>query len=118
MRRPLLVILALGAGACGSSGKPFPSPLDGVVRYDEAQLKGTHNSYHVQTTDLPEWSYTMAPLDEQLDRQGVRQIELDLNWVKDDDGVHHHFEVFHVVLADEGTTCRAFRDCLGAIKSW
>jgi len=116
--RRLLLLVACVAAGCGSSGKPFHYPLDDVLRYDAVQVKGTHNSYHVETTDIPEWEYTMQPLDVQLDQQGVRQVELDLNWIKDDDGVHHHFEVFHVVLADEGTTCRQFRDCLKTIKHW
>jgi hypothetical protein len=120
--RRLLVAAAIAlfavAGCGAPAGKPFHYPLDGVLRLDDVQVKGTHNSYHVETTDIPEWQTSQAPLDVQLDQQGVRQIELDLNWIKDDDGVHYHFEVFHVVLADEGTTCRQFRDCLQTIKGW
>ena len=109
------VLLALG---CGSPGKAYQYPLDDVLRLDEVQVKGTHNSYHVQTTDIPEWEYTLAPLDVQLDRQVVRQVELDLNWVQDDEGDGYHFEVYHVPLADEGTTCRLLTDCLTAIAQW
>jgi len=62
--------------------------------------------------DVPDWHYSHAPLDVQLDRQGVRGLELDLAWQSDVE----HFEVYHVPLADEGTTCRLFTDCLRLIK--
>jgi hypothetical protein len=103
---------------CGPAGKAYTYPLDKQLRLDEVQVKGTHNSYHVQTVDLPEWRYTMAPLDVQLDRQGVRQVELDLNFLRDEVGEGRHFEVYHVVAADEGTTCRLFTDCLRTIAAW
>ena len=61
MRRaatPLLLAL-LGLG-CSNPGKPFHYPLDTVLRLDDVQLKATHNSYHVETSDIPEWEYTHA----------------------------------------------------------
>ena len=118
MRR-FLILCAVVAG-CSPSGKPFHYAMDNVLRYDAVQVKGTHNSYHVETpgNDVSYWHFSQQPLDVQLDREGVRQIELDLHWIKDDDNVHHHFEVFHVPAADEGTTCRQFQDCLRTIKGW
>lgn len=113
--------MLLGIGllfGCRPAGKAYTYPLDGQLRLDEVQVKGTHNSYHVETVDIPEWKYTMAPLDVQLDRQGVRQIELDLNWLRDETGDGRHFEVYHVVAVDEGTTCRLFTDCLRTIAAW
>lgn len=114
----LLTCALLAPVGCGPTGKPYHYPLDGVLRLDDVQAKGTHNSYHIEKTDIPEWDYTMAPLDVQLDRQGVRQIELDLHWLKDDQGDGHHFEVYHVILADDATTCQQFVDCLRLIERW
>ena len=110
--------LALLLSACTPGGKPYDYPLDHVLRLDEVQVKATHNSYHVETIDVPEWEYTMAPLAVQLDRQGVRGVELDLQWVGDARGGGHHFEVFHVTIGDEGTTCRLLTDCLRAVRAW
>jgi hypothetical protein len=117
---PLILVSLLGYGCDnGPSGKPFHYPLDTTLHFDDVQLKATHNSYHIETSDLPEWQYTMKPLDEQLDRQGVRSVELDLNYLLDDDNKGgYHFEVYHVVLADQGTTCLLFVDCLRAIAEW
>ena len=106
MRRSLAVcaMAAAALAGCDSPGKPFHYPMDGVLTYDAVQVKGTHNSYHVETIDISYWNYMMAPFDVQLDQQGARQIELDFHWIQDDDGVHHHFEVFHIMLTDKGTT--------------
>jgi hypothetical protein len=61
--------------------------------------------------EVREWNYSHAPLDVQLDR-GVRSFELDLH---DRDGV---FEVFHVPILDEGTTCRKLVDALDTVRKW
>ncbi|MEZ4322826.1 MAG: Ca2+-dependent phosphoinositide-specific phospholipase C [Myxococcota bacterium] len=84
-------------------------PLDDVLSLNDAQVVGTHNSYHIETAALQAWAYTHRPLDEQMVDLGVRQFELDLNWVDD------RWEVFHIPVLDEGTTCRAFDDCLQAL---
>jgi hypothetical protein len=90
---------------------------DDELRLNQLQVRGTHNSYHVAPDPLPEkipdWAYTHAPLDAQLQRQAVRQVELDLH-VGPDGG----FEVYHVPIVDDGTTCRSFDACLGLLKSW
>jgi hypothetical protein len=118
MNRRLFALLVV-LGACSrQGGKPFVYPLDGVLRFDDVQLKATHNSYHVETSDIPEWEYTMQPLDVQLATEGVRSFELDLHYLQNDDGKGYHFEVYHVVAADEGTTCRLFVDCLRTLKRW
>jgi len=110
----LLSVLA----ACSPAGKAYQYPLDGVLRLDHVQSKATHNSYHIETTDIAPWEYTMAPLDVQLDTEGVRSVELDLSYIGDDVGAGHHFEVFHVAAVDEGTTCRQLVDCLRTIRGW
>ncbi len=93
----------------------FSYPLDDVLRMNDLQALGTHNSYHLRMpgVDRPEWDYDHLPLERQLDEQGVRQFELDLNWMNGEP-----FEVFHVGFLDEETTCRRLTDCLAAQKSW
>lgn len=90
-------------------------PLDDELRINHLQVKGTHNSYHLETegVDIPEFQYNHAPLPDQLEEMGVRQFELD---------VHYHpgegFRVYHVPVLDEGTTCATFVGCLGLLKEW
>ena len=96
---------------------PGPSPytLDEVLQLPHVQAKGTHNSYHLEPE--PAWSpshrYSHAPLDVQLQEQGVRQFELDLHY-RTDAG----FEIFHIPSLDQETTCRALADCLATVKGW
>jgi hypothetical protein len=83
---------------------------------NQLQFIGTHNSYHIRMpsksgNSVREWNYNHAPLDVQLDR-GVRSFELDLH---DRDGV---FEVFHVPILDEGTTCRRLSEALDMVRKW
>jgi len=142
----------------GRSGKTVPArsgtveyPLDGTLRLDDVQILGSHNSYHVQAEpDLfaamqaaaPDLAstleYSHAPLEEQLDRSGVRQIELDV--FADPEGGRYAepaalpvlrkdppadpawrepgFKVLHVQDVDFGTTCILFVTCLEQVKSW
>jgi hypothetical protein len=79
-----------------------------VLTFADVQAKGTHNSYHVETTPIDPWRYTHAPLDVQLQEQGVRQFELDVSF---DAAIDGH-RVFHVAGVDEGTTCDLLVDCL------
>jgi len=85
-----------------------------ALRINQLQYIGSHNSYHLRPTPsktVREWNYTHAPLEVQLDR-GVRSFELDLHYR---DG---QFEVFHVPLLDEGTSCRKLADGLAAVRKW
>jgi hypothetical protein len=104
-----------GAAAVETAGVPFSYPSDDELRISDVQAKGTHNSYHVEMAGnhVPDWAYSQPPLEQQL-AVGVRQIELDLTLDVD----VGHFEVYHVPLADEGSTCRRFTDCLRALKGW
>ncbi len=97
------------------SGVSFSYPLDDILRVNDLQAVGTHNSYHLRTEGVyrPEWDYDHLPLDQQADAQGVRQFELDLNWMEG-----APFEVFHVGFLDETTTCRLLTDCLSTLKGW
>ncbi len=90
---PVLVALALVAAACGGSGDDTagsPGP-DELVRLNEIQVMGTHNSYRVRPPaplfdsllaaapdDVIELDYAHRPLPEQLAELGARQIELDV----------------------------------------
>jgi hypothetical protein len=103
-------------GAGPPARGPSPYTLDEVLRLTDAQALGTHNSYHLRSDRLvdPSHDYDHAPLDVQLEEQGVRQFELDL---------HLHaslgWQVFHLPGdVDEGTTCLALADCLGTILAW
>lgn len=108
----------------GCSGSTVPEkrkkklkeyPLDNQLRLNHIQVKGTHNSYHIKPeANLKDWFYTHAPLDVQLEKQGVRQFELDLYWGKTEKAL----KVFHITLLDQETTCNLFTDCLKVMKKW
>ena len=118
--------LALLLVACGGKTEAQPAPpvedvqprydypRDGELRVDQLQAKATHNSYHLEPPNnkLIDWKYTHAPLDVQLDKLGVREVELDLHL---EDGV---FRVFHLKNFDDKTTCDLFSECLAVIKRW
>ncbi len=91
-------------------------PLDDEFQIHHLQAKATHNSYHLAPPydDVTAWNYSHLPLDEQAQTQGVRGFELDF-WYREEEG---DFEVYHVPLLDEVTTCRAFTDCLAVLKGW
>ena len=93
-----------------------PLPQDDVLRVNHAQVKGTHNSYHVEKAGntVLDWHYTMPPLDRQLDQDGVRQLELDLHYVGKDQPIQVH----HIGGLDEMTTCATFNECLRTIGIW
>lgn len=96
---------------------PFSYPLDGVLRVNHLQVKGTHNSYHLrpqEQTIIP-WDYSHLPLDQQFSTQGVRAVELDVSYSPS----LGYLEVFHLGGGiDEQTTCRKFVDCLTTLQSW
>lgn len=114
----------LGCGSeTGAGTKPVPEvppkfdyPLDDVLRFHHLQTKSTHNSFHVETegNTLEDWNYTHAPLDVQMGEQGVRHVELDIRF-NEDLGI---FEVYHLPILDEQTTCREFTKCLSVLKKW
>jgi hypothetical protein len=101
--------------ARGRSVVPVRGPLDDVLRINHLQAKATHNSYHLQPDGgVVDWRYSHAPLATQLDTQGVRGLELDVRF----DVERERFEVFHLPILDEKTTCRVFTDCLRAVRAW
>src|SRR5688572_16959910 len=88
--------------------------LDEVLRLNDIQMEGTHNSYHIETTGgiIPAWAYTHKPLDVQLTMQGARQFELDIHYAGPGT-----FQVHHVP-PDVGSTCTSLTACLGILKTW
>jgi hypothetical protein len=116
----LQLCVALVSGTPWRLAAAEPSQWD-AVKLNQLQVIGTHNSYHVRLPVQPgskpprrevaEWNYSHAPLDVQLDR-GVRSFELDLHYK---DGT---FAVFHVPLADEGSTCPLLTDALTTVRKW
>ena len=117
-----LVWAFIGLVACGDTeSEPDPEPepahvypLDDELRLHHVQVRGTHNSYHVEpeTVVHPSHAYSHAPLDIQLETQNVRTFELDLHRTGDT------FDVFHLGLVDEVSTCLTFIDCLSVIQAW
>ena len=107
-------LLALWLGACGEEDDS-PYVLDHLLRANHLQVKGTHNSYHLDPGfNVKPWSYDHLPLDRQLGEQGVRQLELDIYW----DLALKEFRVYHVPMLDEKTTCKLLSDCLRTVKKW
>ncbi|MEZ4406680.1 MAG: Ca2+-dependent phosphoinositide-specific phospholipase C [Polyangiales bacterium] len=103
-------------------GQPAPRtvtaparPMDATLRMNHLQSLATHNSYHLRPERLgPDWDYEHAPLDTQLNDQGVRGLELDIRW----DARCGRFRVYHLPILDPRSTCDLFTDCLGLIRRW
>lgn len=101
------------AGTESSTGTTG-DPLDDLLTLDHVQVKGTHNSYHIEPLVPFDSSheYTHKPLDQQLGEQGVRAFELDVH-----EGLGG-FEVYHIAVIDSQSTCDGFTECLEVIKGW
>ena len=124
MKRLAAATLVLGLlAACasdrepGAGGEAAPAyRLDGTLRLNQIQVLGTHNSYHVAPAPgpglTPDRDITQAPLSVQLERQSVRQIELDVHAT-----AGGPLAVFHL-RGDEGTTCPTFVECLKEVRNW
>jgi Phosphoinositide phospholipase C, Ca2+-dependent len=117
----MAVTLALGllAGCGGGTDRAQPPPayrLDQTLRLNQIQVIGTHNSYHLAPPAgpnlTPERDISQAPLTVQLDRQSVRQIELDVHASPGSPLAVYHLQ------GDEGTTCPTLVQCLGEVRDW
>lgn len=153
---PLALCGAFALTACSDGSDDFSAayPHDGELRLNQIQVMGTHNSYHPYPAPEPmatvvreqfPWyppvvgDYRHKSLYEQLDRLGVRHLELDVN--KDPMGGNFSqrpllatigadtatgipeldlpgLKVFHVPQIDAESTCQLFTDCLAEIKRW
>ena len=88
--------------------------LDDVLRINQIQVKGTHNSYHVfEGEPQPVFGGNLDPLDVQADEQGVRQFEIDVHYDPDEG-----FLVYHTEYGDTGSNCETLFDCLTLLKNW
>src|SRR5439155_8835058 len=76
-------------------------PRDRVIRVNQVQVRGTHNSYQ---PPLP-------PLERQLE-EGIRQLELDA-WAQPEG----RFAVYHSP-ADRRSTCPTLDVCLAPVRAW
>jgi calcium-dependent phosphoinositide phospholipase C len=124
---------------------------DRCVALNEMQVLGTHNSYHVEPRPtllsallalspiFQAWEYTHPPIGEQLESEGVRQLEIDV-YADPDGGLYAHraaleyigedpispdplmmqpgFKVLHIQDADFESNCTTFVGCLQAVKAW
>lgn len=105
----------MATGGEDSTGPGSEPPLDDVLRMSHVQVKGTHNSYHLEPT-LPlhgSHEYSQPTLPDQLQLHGVRAFELDVH--RDLDGT---ISVYHILAIDDVTSCGTFEICLGQIKGW
>ncbi|MCW5890846.1 MAG: phosphatidylinositol-specific phospholipase C1-like protein [bacterium] len=127
------------------------SIADRCVALNQVQVLGTHNSYHIQPGPqlfpilvafsplFLDVEYTHVPLEEQLETQGIRQIELDV-FADPHGGLYARrgaltvigrdpdtnipellapgFKVLHTQDVDFETTCLTFVDCLRTVKAW
>lgn len=122
MKALAAVVLLAGCGTAADPGEetctpePFSYSRDSELQFSDLQALGTHNSYHVETTEgqIQEWEYTHAALGTQLRDQGVRQFELDL-YFNPETG---ELDVLHVPVLDPGTTCATLADCVREISDF
>ncbi|MCB9389428.1 MAG: hypothetical protein H6512_07580 [Acidimicrobiia bacterium] len=105
------ICIAWSVQASGWVGGASTPGVDDLA-LNQAQMVGTHNSYHVATTPSPTRADTKAPLAEQFDFQGVRHIELDVyDWAG-------QWRVLHTPITDQGSTCPTLAACLSQVAGW
>jgi len=95
---------------------PMRHRFDHVLSIEHIQMRGSHNSYHVEPRIVLHGShrYSHLSLDRQLEEQGVRVFELDVH--KQIGGTA--LSVYHIAVVDDVTTCSSFVDCISTVKSW
>jgi len=124
-------LLSVGVLVSGASSS---GALSAGIRFNEMQVIGTHNSYHIEPSaqkiatmikfdpDAVLLQYSHPPLAEQFESEGVRQIELDV--FADPVGDlwrpkgRAGFKVFHIEQVDMDSTCEVLVDCLNDVKGW
>jgi hypothetical protein len=114
----LLALAALVAPPA-HAGDFDPYPRDDTLRVNHVWSMGTHNSYHLLSPLFPngppaDLDYEHAPLDVQLEEQGVRKFELDIYWDQDLEVYRVHHENF----VDAASTCPFLLECLDLLRDW
>jgi len=148
------VALSLAAVTLALTAASTAEARGGPVRMNELQVIGTHNSYKRETTEAEQAKYdelistpgdydefllySHASLPNQLGRQGMRGLELDL-FADPQGGLYANplvrqrldlgplpdpawrlpgTKVLHIADFDYNTTCVQFTTCLQQIKAW
>lgn len=107
----LAVLLATAASATQPPLDPYPR--DDLLHTNDIWSIGTHNSYHLRVPNpLPPYDYEHAPLDVQLNEQGVRKFELDIYW----DEELAAFRVHHLNFFDQLSNCETLQLCLETVR--
>jgi hypothetical protein len=129
----LVVAAVVGVASVLAPTVPSGAGHGPDLRLNHIQVKGSHNSYHIEqppeTIDLYQTidpsaftlAYTHDPLPTQFEDQGVRQIELDVFY--DPSGLYPPegtpgFKVMHIEQIDMGSTCPLLTTCLQQIEDW
>ena len=111
----LVAATAVAVTGDATPGRPDPYPLDGVLRLQDVQVLGTHNSYHVRpdrpVLPLEPANYAHPPLDVQLAKEHVRSLEID---VFNEPSV----PVMHSIMVDEQSNCPRLAACLRTVQAW
>lgn len=82
-----------------------------TLRINQIQAKGTHNSYH--TLGFYPWFYYDMPLlEDQLNRDGIRQFEFDVHY-----NPSGYMKIYHAIV-DPGTNYEYFWQVLVALRTW
>jgi hypothetical protein len=112
----LLVVTATAATASRPSAG---GPSNRELRMNHVQVLASHNSYHL-LAPVPltgaiglTLEYSHAPLDQQLETQGVRSFELDTVNPPGDE-----FPVLHEPSVDAASNCTPITHCLDVIAQW
>ena len=81
-----LLMMLTPLSGCLNQSDSTPATSDypnseGLLRINHIQMKGTHNSYHIEPLVSPtrEYMYTHEDLDIQASQLGVRQFEIDFS---------------------------------------
>lgn len=86
-----------------------------MLRLNDVQVLGTHNSYHVAPRPAlsSAWRYTHESLTQQLDL-GARAVELDVHH----DPILRTWQVYHEPWVDPHSTCKCLMTCLRELARW
>ena len=106
--------------ATAAAARPSKSgSKDRELRMNQVQVLGSHNSFHL-LAPVPvtgaiglTLAYSHAPLDQQLDSQGVRSFEIDTVNAPGDE-----FPVIHEPTIDPASNCSPITQCLDVIAQW